>query len=103
MEDSVESNVLRAYYSILIAEKRKHYLDESIKRLEKLKQDQEKLYKNGFWLGLADNFLLFADGFWLGLLDGFFLGLAEGFLLGPADGFLLGFWEGFMLGFLLGF
>ena len=48
MEDSVKSNVLRAYYSILIAEKRKHYLDESIKRLEKLKDDQEKLFKNGF-------------------------------------------------------
>lgn len=48
MEDSVKSNVLRAYYSILIAEKRKHYLDESIQRLEKLKQDQEKLFKNGF-------------------------------------------------------
>ena len=48
MEDSVKSNVLRAYYSILIAEKRKHYLDESIKRLEKLKQDQEKLFQNGF-------------------------------------------------------
>jgi len=41
MEDSVKSNVLRAYYSILIAEKRKHYLDESIQRLEKLKQDQK--------------------------------------------------------------
>lgn len=48
MEDSVKSNVLRAYYTILIAEKRKHYLDESIKRLEKLKQDQEKLFQNGF-------------------------------------------------------
>lgn len=48
MEDSVKSNVLRAYYSILIAEKRKHYLEESISRLEKLKQDQEKLFKNGF-------------------------------------------------------
>ena len=48
MEDSVKSNLLRAYYSVLIAEKRKHYLDESIKRLEKLKIDQEKLFKNGF-------------------------------------------------------
>ena len=48
MEDSVKSNVARAYYSILIAEKRKEYLDASIKRLEKLKSDQEKLYKNGF-------------------------------------------------------
>lgn len=48
MEDSIKSNVYRAYYSILIAEKRKTYLDQSILRLEKLKSDQEKLYKNGF-------------------------------------------------------
>lgn len=48
MEDSIKSNVYRAYYSILIAEKRKTYLDASILRLEKLKSDQEKLYKNGF-------------------------------------------------------
>lgn len=48
MEDSVKSNVYRSYYSVLIAEKRKHFLDESIKRLDKLKNDQEKLYKNGF-------------------------------------------------------
>ena len=31
-----------------IAEKRKQYLETSIKRLQKLKSDQEKLYKNGF-------------------------------------------------------
>ena len=48
MEDSVKSNVYRSYYSVVIAEKRKYYLDESIKRLEKLKNDQEKLFKNGF-------------------------------------------------------
>jgi outer membrane protein len=48
MDDSVKSNVYRAYYSILIAEKRKAYLETSIKRLQKLKSDQEKLYKNGF-------------------------------------------------------
>ena len=48
MEDSVKSNIYRSYYSILIAEKRKSYLDESIKRFEKLKIDQEKLFKNGF-------------------------------------------------------
>ena len=33
---------------ILIAEKRKQYLETSIKRFQKLKSDQEKLYKNGF-------------------------------------------------------
>lgn len=48
MEDSVKSNVYRAYYSVLIARKRKQYLDESILRLQKLKSDQEKLFKNGF-------------------------------------------------------
>lgn len=48
MEDSIKTNVARAYYSVLIAEKRKKYLDSSIKRLDKLKSDQEKLFKNGF-------------------------------------------------------
>lgn len=48
MEDSVKSNVTRAYYSVLIAEKRKGFLSESIDRLEKLHRDQEKLFKNGF-------------------------------------------------------
>jgi len=48
MEDSIKSNVYRSYYSVLVAEKRKFYLDESIKRLNKLKSDQEKLFKNGF-------------------------------------------------------
>lgn len=48
MEDSVKSNVLRSYYSVLIAEKRKVYLDSSIKRLEKLLADQQKLYNSGF-------------------------------------------------------
>lgn len=48
MEDSVRSNIYRSYYSVLIAEKRKSFLDESIKRFEKLKSDQEKMFKNGF-------------------------------------------------------
>jgi outer membrane protein len=48
MEDSVKSNIYRSYYSVKIAEKRKQYLDESIVRLQKLKSDQEKLFKNGF-------------------------------------------------------
>ena len=39
---------MRAYYSVLIAEKRLGYLKQSIVRLNKLKDDQEKLYKNGF-------------------------------------------------------
>lgn len=48
MEDSVKSNVMRSYYSVLIAKKRKDYLDSSINRLKKLRTDQEKLFKNGF-------------------------------------------------------
>ncbi len=48
MEDSVRSNVYRAYYSVLIAEKRKTFIDDGIKRLDKLVHDQEVLFKNGF-------------------------------------------------------
>jgi len=48
MEDSVRSNVFRAYYSVLILEKRKVFLDDGVKRLEKLVNDQEVLFKNGF-------------------------------------------------------
>ncbi len=48
MEDSVRSNVYRAYYSVLIAEKRKTFIHEGIKRLDKLVHDQEVLFKNGF-------------------------------------------------------
>lgn len=48
MEDSVKSNVYRAYYGVLILEKRKVFLDDGLKRLEKLMNDQEVLFKNGF-------------------------------------------------------
>ncbi|HSF46331.1 MAG TPA: TolC family protein [Chitinophagaceae bacterium] len=48
MEDSVRINVYRAYYSVLIAEKRRTFLDDGVKRLEKLSSDQEVLFKNGF-------------------------------------------------------
>ena len=48
MEDSVKSNVLRAYYGVLIAEKRRSFLKQGTARLEKLLQDQEKLFQNGF-------------------------------------------------------
>jgi outer membrane protein len=48
MEDSVRSSVYRAYYSVLIAEKRRTFLYDGIKRLEKLSNDQEVLFKNGF-------------------------------------------------------
>lgn len=48
MEDSVRSNVYRSYYSVLIAEKRRGFLEDGISRLEKLSKDQEVLFKNGF-------------------------------------------------------
>lgn len=48
MEDSVRSNVLRAYYGVLIAEKRRALLTESVSRFRKLLSDQEKLFANGF-------------------------------------------------------
>ena len=48
MEDSVKSTVFRAYYAVLIAEKRKVFVDDGVKRLEKLSSDQQQLYKNGF-------------------------------------------------------
>jgi outer membrane protein len=48
MEDSVKSSVYRAYYAVLIAEKRKLFIDDGVKRLEKLSSDQQQLYKNGF-------------------------------------------------------
>jgi len=48
MEDSVKSSVWRAYYAVLIAEKRKVFIDDGVKRLEKLSNDQQQLFKNGF-------------------------------------------------------
>jgi outer membrane protein TolC len=48
MEDSVRSNVYRAYYSVLIAEKRKLFIQDGVARFEKLVNEQEVLYKNGF-------------------------------------------------------
>ncbi len=48
MEDSVRSNVYRAYYSVLIAEKRKVFIEDGVTRFEKLVKEQEVLFKNGF-------------------------------------------------------
>lgn len=48
MRDSIKSNVYRSYYAVLIGEKRLHYLQEGIKRLQKLLADQEAMYKQGF-------------------------------------------------------
>src|SRR5690606_33459980 len=48
MEDSIKANVLRSYYSVVIAEKRKEILNESVLRLEKLLSNQTEMYNNGF-------------------------------------------------------
>ena len=48
MEDSVKSSVSRAYYGVLIAEKRRLFLNETLDRFSRLMKDQEKLYANGF-------------------------------------------------------
>lgn len=48
MEDSVRNSVYRSYYGVLIISKRLSFLDESVKRLEKLLHDQAEMYKNGF-------------------------------------------------------
>ena len=48
MQDSVKSSVTRAYYGVLIAEKRRLFLNETLDRFGKLLKDQEKLYANGF-------------------------------------------------------
>jgi outer membrane protein TolC len=48
VKDSVKSNVLQAYYGVLIAERGLQFTKESRDRLSKLYSDQEQLYKNGF-------------------------------------------------------
>src|SRR6478736_9248823 len=48
MEDSIRTNVYRAYYSVLIANKRRALLDTTVARLETLLHDQTEMYKNGF-------------------------------------------------------
>jgi outer membrane protein TolC len=47
-EDKVRENVYKSYYAVLIAEKQLKYIQESIKRLEKLSSDMSVMYKNGF-------------------------------------------------------
>jgi outer membrane protein len=47
-EDKVRENVYKSYYAVLIAEKQLKYIQESIKRLEKLSSDMGVMYKNGF-------------------------------------------------------
>ena len=47
-EEKVKETVYRNYYGVLIAQKQLGYVVESIKRLEKLENDQKEMFKNGF-------------------------------------------------------
>ena len=47
-EEKVKETVYRNYYGVLIAQKQLGYVVESIKRLEKLENDQKETFKNGF-------------------------------------------------------
>ena len=45
---NVKEQVSKAYFAVLISEKQLQYVQESIKRLEKLSNDMNLMYKNGF-------------------------------------------------------
>ncbi len=47
-EDKVKETVYKSYYAVLISQKQLEYVQESIRRLEKLAADMNELYKNGF-------------------------------------------------------
>ena len=46
--EKVREAVQKSYYSVLVAEKQKKVLQETMLRLEKLKSDMDQMYKNGF-------------------------------------------------------
>ena len=48
LEDSVRQSVYKSYYAVLISQKRLVFIQESIKRLQKLASDQNEMFKNGF-------------------------------------------------------
>jgi outer membrane protein len=47
-EDKVKESVHKSYYAVLISQKQLVFVQESIKRLEKLASDQNEMFKNGF-------------------------------------------------------
>jgi len=47
-EDKVKEEVYRSYYAVLISQKQLLYIQESIKRLEKLTGEMNEMFKNGF-------------------------------------------------------
>jgi outer membrane protein len=48
VKESIKDSAYKRYYAILIAEKQLHFLNEGVKRLEKLYYDDSIMYKNGF-------------------------------------------------------
>jgi outer membrane protein TolC len=48
VEDSVRQSVYKSYYAVLISQKQLGFVQESIKRLQKLVNDQNEMFKNGF-------------------------------------------------------
>jgi outer membrane protein TolC len=47
-EDRVKEEVYRSYYAVLISQKQLEFIQESIKRLEKLSTEMNEMFKNGF-------------------------------------------------------
>jgi outer membrane protein len=47
-EDIVRENVYKSYYAVLIGEKQLVYIQESLKRLQKLSHDMDIMFQNGF-------------------------------------------------------
>ena len=48
VKEGVKDSAYKKYYAILVADKQLYFLNESIKRLEKLYHDDSALYANGF-------------------------------------------------------
>jgi outer membrane protein TolC len=48
VKERVKDSAYKRYYAILIAEKQLYFINESMKRLEKLYRDDSIMYKNGF-------------------------------------------------------
>jgi outer membrane protein len=48
VKERVKDSAYKRYYAILIAEKQLHFLNEGVKRLEKLYYDDSVMFKNGF-------------------------------------------------------
>jgi outer membrane protein len=48
VKERIKDSAYKRYYAILIAEKQLYFIDESMKRLEKLYRDDSIMFKNGF-------------------------------------------------------